>query len=55
MNPFCIPAYAVVSWMFFKSRIFIEEITLLNFFGQDYINYQKQVGTGLPFIQGYDL
>lgn len=55
VNPLCIPAYAVVSWMFFKSRIFIEEITLLNFFGQDYINYQKKVGTGLPFIQGYEL
>jgi len=25
----------------------------MNFFGEDYVNYQKQVGTGLPFIKGY--
>ncbi|XP_054009907.1 protein-S-isoprenylcysteine O-methyltransferase [Hylaeus anthracinus] len=52
-NPFCLLAYTVVSWKFFHDRILIEEITLLNFFGQDYIQYQKQVGTGLPFISGY--
>ena len=26
---------------------------LLNFFGDDYVAYQKRVGTGLPFIDGY--
>ncbi|XP_076237243.1 isoprenylcysteine carboxylmethyltransferase ste14 [Calliopsis andreniformis] len=52
-NPFCFLAYTVASWRFFHDRILIEEITLLNFFGQDYINYQKEVGTGLPFISGY--
>ena len=30
-----------------------EEITLLNFFGEDYLLYQKHVPTGLPFIYGY--
>lgn len=53
INPFCIPAYGIASWLFFKSRVFIEEITLLNFFGQDYCDYQAKVGTGLPFIDGY--
>jgi hypothetical protein len=33
----------------------MEETTLLNFFGDDYYQYQKQVSTGLPFIQGYKL
>ncbi|KAL1496963.1 hypothetical protein ABEB36_008006 [Hypothenemus hampei] len=55
VNPFCIPAYAIVSWMFFNSRIYIEEITLLNFFGQNYVDYQKRVGTGLPFIKGFQV
>ncbi|XP_050307596.1 protein-S-isoprenylcysteine O-methyltransferase [Anthonomus grandis grandis] len=55
INPICIPAYTVVSWMFFNSRIYIEEITLLNFFGQNYVEYQKQVETGIPFIKGYKI
>ncbi|KAK0176767.1 hypothetical protein PV328_000872 [Microctonus aethiopoides] len=54
-NPFCLLAYAVASWRFFHDRIILEEITLLNFFGQQYVNYQKNVGTGLPFISGYTL
>ncbi|OAD52337.1 Protein-S-isoprenylcysteine O-methyltransferase, partial [Eufriesea mexicana] len=54
-NPFCLFAYTVVSWKFFHDRILIEEITLLNFFGYDYVKYQKEVGTGLPFISGYKL
>nr|XP_033327413.1 protein-S-isoprenylcysteine O-methyltransferase [Megalopta genalis] len=52
-NPFCLLAYAIASWKFFHSRILLEEITLLYFFGQDYADYQKSVGTGLPFISGY--
>lgn len=52
-NPFCFLAYTVVSWRFFHDRILVEEITLLTFFGQDYVDYQKEVGTGLPFISGY--
>lgn len=52
-NPFCFLAYMVASWKFFHDRILIEEITLLNFFGVEYVDYQKRVGTGLPFISGY--
>ncbi|CAG9831409.1 unnamed protein product [Diabrotica balteata] len=53
LNPLCVPAYALASWLFFKTRIEIEEITLLNFFGQNYCDYQEKVGTGIPFINGY--
>ncbi|XP_018319589.1 protein-S-isoprenylcysteine O-methyltransferase isoform X2 [Agrilus planipennis] len=53
VNPFCIAAYTIVSWLFFKERILIEEITLLNFFGVQYCEYQERVGTGIPFVQGY--
>ena len=52
-NPVCLVGYIVAAWTFFKSRIEYEELMLLNFFGDDYVTYQKQVGTGLPFIDGY--
>ncbi|XP_063708224.1 protein-S-isoprenylcysteine O-methyltransferase [Culicoides brevitarsis] len=52
-NPVCIVIYAVASWKFFNDRIFMEEITLLNFFGEEYYQYQQKVPTGLPFIKGY--
>ncbi|GFG35550.1 hypothetical protein Cfor_08285 [Coptotermes formosanus] len=55
VNPVCLVAYVVASWRFFNARVFMEESTLLNFFGDDYYQYQKQVSTGLPFIQGYKL
>ncbi|XP_013412159.1 protein-S-isoprenylcysteine O-methyltransferase [Lingula anatina] len=52
-NPICLVGYTVTSWKFFRERIEVEEITLLNFFGEEYLNYQRQVKTGLPFIKGY--
>ncbi|XP_011685089.1 PREDICTED: protein-S-isoprenylcysteine O-methyltransferase [Wasmannia auropunctata] len=54
-NPLCLFAYALMSWTFFHDRVLIEEMTLLNFFGDDYVEYQKRVGTGLPFISGYKI
>ncbi|CAB0002265.1 unnamed protein product [Nesidiocoris tenuis] len=54
-NPICTVAYLLASWKFFNDRITIEELTLLNFFGEDYIRYQKNVPIGLPFIKGYVL
>ena len=52
-NPVCLIAYTVVSWKFFNERIQEEEIYLLNFFTEDYVEYKKRVGTGLPFITGF--
>ncbi|XP_046613277.1 protein-S-isoprenylcysteine O-methyltransferase isoform X1 [Neodiprion virginianus] len=52
-NPFCAVCYTLISWRFFQQRVLLEEMTLINFFGQDYVDYQKQVGTGLPLISGY--
>lgn len=54
-NPFCCVAYALVSWKFFNGRIIEEEIALIHFFGEDYVEYKKNVGTGLPFIEGYKM
>ena len=52
-NPVCLVGYILASWYFFRDRIETEEHTLIHFFGKDYLNYQKKVGTGLPFIKGY--
>lgn len=41
------------SWKFFSVRIENEEQALLCFFKDDYLRYQKCVGTGLPGIRGY--
>uniref|UniRef100_A0A4W3HJ86 Protein-S-isoprenylcysteine O-methyltransferase n=1 Tax=Callorhinchus milii TaxID=7868 RepID=A0A4W3HJ86_CALMI len=51
-NPICIVGYTLASWRFFRERIEEEEVTLIHFFGEDYLLYKKQVSTGLPFIQG---
>lgn len=53
INPLCVIAYAITSWLFFKERVYFEEMTLIKFFGQRYLDYKKRVGTGLPFISGY--
>lgn len=54
-NPVCLVGYSVASWLFFKERIEDEEESLVQFFGEDYVEFKKSVGTGLPFIQGYPL
>jgi protein-S-isoprenylcysteine O-methyltransferase len=54
-NPICLILYPIASWLFFYNRINTEEIALLNFFGDDYVKYQKTTKTGLPFIKGYQL
>ncbi|KAK1159614.1 protein-S-isoprenylcysteine O-methyltransferase-like [Acipenser oxyrinchus oxyrinchus] len=51
-NPLCVLGYALASWRFFRERIEEEEITLIHFFGEDYLEYKSKVPTGLPFITG---
>lgn len=52
-NPICSILYAIVSWKFFHERILVEEVTLVNFFGQKYIEYQDRTPSGVPFVRGY--
>lgn len=53
-NPFCFFAFAYVCiFKFFMERIYEEERYLVTFFGQQYIQYQKKVPIGLPFIKGF--
>lgn len=51
-NPVCIAGYTMASWRFFRERIEEEELSLIHFFAEDYLEYKKKVGTGLPFISG---
>jgi protein-S-isoprenylcysteine O-methyltransferase len=54
-NPVCFIGYTTASWRFFRERVEEEELTLIAFFGQQYLNYQQRVGTGLPLVKGYVL
>ncbi|KAI4825818.1 hypothetical protein KUCAC02_021484 [Chaenocephalus aceratus] len=51
-NPVCILGYTIASWRFFRERIEEEELSLIHFFTEDYVEYKKRVPTGLPFISG---
>lgn len=52
-NPICCVLYAIVSYKFFYERILVEEMTLLQFFQEKYLEYQRNVSrTGLPFVKG---
>eukprot|EP01133_Synstelium_polycarpum_P016715 gene16715-19869_t len=50
-NPICALAYIKVSWEFFSDRIEYEEEYLVEFFGEDYRNYRRNVWSGIPFIK----
>lgn len=51
-NPICVVGYTLASWRFFRERIEEEEITLIHFFGEEYLEYKRKVPSGLPFIKG---
>ncbi|VDL19856.1 unnamed protein product [Hymenolepis diminuta] len=53
VNPLCSVLYPIAAYLFFKDRVYTEEQSLIIFFGDDYRAYQREVSTGLPFIQGY--
>lgn len=49
-NPICTIAFIIVLFRFFKHRILIEEELLIQFFGEKYLEYKKNVGILIPFI-----
>lgn len=49
-NVLCFCGYAIMLWTFFSRRIKGEEELLVEFFGEDYVDYRKRVGTKIPFI-----
>ena len=50
VNPLCIIAFTFILFKFFKNRIKIEEEYLIRFFGMEYINYRREVGALIPFV-----
>lgn len=49
-NAVCTVGYAVVLWQFFGSRIRKEEEYLVAFFGEEYEDYRRRTGVGIPFL-----
>ncbi|TFK75802.1 ICMT-domain-containing protein [Pluteus cervinus] len=49
-NPLSFIAFTVILWRFFYHRTRGEEGALINFFGDEYVNYRRRVGTKIPFI-----
>uniref|UniRef100_G3PJ25 Protein-S-isoprenylcysteine O-methyltransferase n=3 Tax=Perciformes TaxID=8111 RepID=G3PJ25_GASAC len=41
-NPVCILGYTLASWRFFRERIEEEELSLIHFFAEDYVEYKKK-------------
>ncbi|KAG6186390.1 hypothetical protein E4U36_000692 [Claviceps purpurea] len=49
-NTFCLVGFAFVLWRFFRSRVWVEELKLVEFFGDEYVRYRGRVGTMIPFV-----
>jgi len=49
-NPICICAWSYAAWRFFAGRIPQEEATLVEFFGNDYVQYRARTPVGIPLI-----
>lgn len=49
-NPICFIAFTFILFKFFKNRILLEEKLLIQFFGEEYLEYKKKVGILIPFI-----
>jgi len=49
-NPICTVAFTYILFKFFKDRILTEEETLIQFFGEKYLEYKKNVPILIPFI-----
>jgi protein-S-isoprenylcysteine O-methyltransferase len=49
-NPICTIAFTIILFHFFKDRILTEEQLLIQFFGEEYLEYKNKVGILIPFI-----
>lgn len=51
LNPVSIVGFVFVLWNFFNDRIKYEEKLLIQFFGDEYVQYRTRTQTLIPFIQ----
>ena len=51
-NPISIAGFAFASYMFFKDRIPDEEVLLVEFFGQAYVDYALKTPIWIPGVEG---
>lgn len=51
LNPFTLFCFIIILYRFFSKRIAYEEIHLIEFFNNDYVQYKERVGTWIPFIK----
>ncbi|KAK9371047.1 Isoprenylcysteine carboxyl methyltransferase family-domain-containing protein [Lipomyces kononenkoae] len=51
MNPAACVGFSIILWRFFNNRITYEEKLLVEFFGDNYVEYKKSTGTLIPFIK----
>jgi protein-S-isoprenylcysteine O-methyltransferase len=49
-NVICAVGFFIVAWRFMHERIMFEDILLRQFFGEEWIEWQSKVGTGIPGI-----
>ncbi|KAL5530205.1 STE14 [Sanghuangporus sanghuang] len=49
-NPISFILYSILLWRFFRQRTRVEEASLIRFFGDEYVQYRKNVGMKIPFI-----
>jgi protein-S-isoprenylcysteine O-methyltransferase len=49
-NPLTFIIFAILLWRFFYYRTRAEENALIRFFGDEYVNYRRRVGTMIPFV-----
>ncbi|TFK55981.1 ICMT-domain-containing protein [Heliocybe sulcata] len=50
LNTISFVGFTIVLWRFFYYRTRAEERALIKFFGNDYIEYRRRVGTRIPFV-----
>lgn len=50
LNPISLIIFIFLLYKFFSNRINFEESKLIEFFGDDYIQYKLKVNSGLPFL-----
>lgn len=51
LNPVSLAGFVVVLWLFFHHRIVYEEKLLIQFFGNEYVQYRNRTPVLIPFIK----